>query len=112
MNIKIQSLGGVKVLHCDGSLDADTVEAFKEVSYKLINEGTNNFVIDCTEVQFVDSIGLGALISLLRRVREKEGDVKISSLNEDVKTIFEITRLHRLFEISADWKTAAKSFNR
>jgi len=47
---------------------------------------------------------------LLRRVRQGNGDVKMAALSDDVKTIFEITRLHRLFEVCADTTTAIKRF--
>jgi anti-sigma B factor antagonist len=68
-------------------------------------------VIDCSNLNFIDSMGLGILISLLRRVRQRDGDVKVSALSEEVKTIFEITRLHRLFDVCNDSAAAVKKFS-
>lgn len=82
-----------------GNLDADTVPQFKKAAYKIVEEGYVQLVIDCHALDFIDSLGLGALISLLRKVRTNEGDLKIAGLNKDCRSIFEITRLNRLFEI-------------
>ena len=110
MNIEVKQQGDIKVLQCGGSLDADTVASFKKIVYELVDEGSNRFVVDMSHLDFVDSMGLGVLISLLRRVRQREGDVKVSGLSDEVKTIFEITRLHRLFDVCADADAAVKKF--
>lgn len=112
MNIEVKQMGNVQVLNCGGSLDADTVAGFKKIAYDLVSGGSTRFVIDCTNLSFIDSMGLGVLISLLRRVRQHEGDVKVASLSDEVKTIFEITRLHRLFDVCADADAAVRKFER
>jgi anti-sigma B factor antagonist len=112
MNINVTQQDDIQIVHCGGSLDAETVPAFKKVAFDLVGTGATRFVIDCADLTFIDSMGLGTLISLLRRVREQSGDVKVSSLSDEVKTIFEITRLHRLFEVCADWNAAVRQFNR
>ena len=112
MKIEVKQQGDIHVMSCGGSLDADTVAAFKKVAYDLVEGGATRFVIDCTGLTFIDSMGLGALISLLRRVRDRHGDVKVASLSDEVKTIFDITRLHRLFDVCADSGTAIRQFNK
>lgn len=110
MHIEVENRGDVSVMHCGGSLDADSISAFKKIAYDLVDKGAIRLVVDCANLTFVDSMGLGVLISLLRRARERQGDVKVASLTDDVRTIFEITRLHRLFEVCADTNTAVKRF--
>jgi len=110
MNINVTEQNDIRVLHCGGSLDADTVSAFKKIAYDLVGTGSIRFVIDCSNLTFIDSMGLGVLISLLRRVRQRDGDVKVSGLSEEVNTIFEITRLHRLFDVCSDSDAAVKKF--
>lgn len=112
MNIEVTENGGIHVMHCGGSLDADTVSAFKKIAYELVGKGAKQFVIDCTNLTFIDSMGLGVLISLLRRVRTNDGDVKVAALSDEVKTIFEITRLHRLFDVCADSNAAVRQFGK
>lgn len=112
MNIDVEKQGDVSILRCGGSLDADSVSGFKKVAYELVDGGSVRLVIDCANLTFVDSMGLGVLISLLRRARSRQGDVKVASLTDDVRTVFEITRLHRLFDICVDSQTAYRQFTR
>jgi len=112
MNIDVEQQGDISILHCGGSLDADSVTGFKKIAYGLVDKGSVRLVIDCANVTFVDSMGLGVLISLLRRARSHQGDVKVASLTDDVRTVFEITRLHRLFDVCADSQTAVRQFTR
>jgi len=81
MNIEVKQQGDIQIMHCGGSLDADTVAAFKKVAYDLVGTGATRFVVDCSDLTFIDSMGLGVLISLLRRVRQRDGDVKVAALS-------------------------------
>ena len=112
MKVNIEKKDGVVVFHVSGSLDAENVQQFKSQAVKIIEGGLFRFVLDFSNLEFVDSMGLGAMISLLRRVRPKKGDIKIASVNKDVMSIFEIRRLHRLFEIYPNTEHAANSFLR
>lgn len=110
MDIQIKKKGRVAVVKCSGSLDAETVASFKKEVAGIVDAGIFNFVMDCSALSFIDSIGLGALISLVRRSREKSGDVKLCSISPDIEEIFEITRLHRLFDITKSERDALKKF--
>lgn len=110
MKLNIEKKNKVTILHLAGNLDADSVPTFKKEAYKIVQEGCATLVIDCHSLDFVDSMGLGAMISLLRRARTQQGDVKIAGLNQEVRSVFEITRLHRLFDIAPDWQTALGKF--
>lgn len=110
MKIQIEKKDNISVLHLSGTLDADTVTHFKQKINKLLDEGCFSLVMDCEHLNFVDSMGLGAMISVLRRARTHKGDLKVAGLNADVRSVFEITRLQNLFEISPDWKTACEKF--
>ena len=87
MKINVDHQDGVVVLHCVGSLDAETVARFKKVCQALVEEGASRFVIDGAELDFIDSTGLGALISLLRRMKGEQGEVKMAALTPDVHSI-------------------------
>lgn len=110
MKMEVTKKGDVTILRCKGNLDADNIASFKKIACDLMDKGTIKFVIDAAGVDFVDSMGLGVLISLLRRVKQKDGDIKIVSLTDEVKTIFEITRLYRLFDVHDDLKNAVDKF--
>lgn len=110
MKVDVTKKGNITVVKCSGSLDSDHVAAFKKVVYDLYESGSYKFVLDAEEIDFVDSMGLGVLISLLRRVKQRDGDIKIASLSPDVKMIFEITKLFRLFDVSDSVKDALGKF--
>lgn len=110
MKIEIEKKEVATVLTISGNLDADTVPQFKKAAQKVVDEECWQVVLDFSQLDFIDSMGLGALISLLRRVRTRQGDVKISGLKPEVRSVFEITRLNRLFEIFPDWQTALSKF--
>lgn len=108
----VESRGTVQVVRCSGSIDADTVSAFKKRMLEIIAQGSAHLVMDFSTLHFIDSMGLGTLISLLRTVRGKNGDIKIASMSDDVKMIFQITRLDRLFDVAPDATGACEKFAR
>ncbi|MDP2600363.1 MAG: STAS domain-containing protein [Deltaproteobacteria bacterium] len=99
MKIDTDKKNGVTVLSVSGNLDAESVACFKKEANKIVEEGCYDLLVDCKSLDFIDSMGLGAMISLLRKVRAHQGDLKVAHLNPDVRQVFEITRLNRLFEI-------------
>lgn len=112
MNIVVEKNDKVAVVHCNGSLDAETVAQFKRATQELFEAGVDSFVLDGGDLTFIDSMGLGALISLMRRVRQHDGEVKVAALLPDVKSIFEITRLNRLFDICSTTIEACQKFKK
>jgi anti-sigma B factor antagonist len=77
---------------------------------KLFEEGKNNLVVDLQGVRFVDSSGLGALVSGFKNASSRNGNLKLAGLQLQVKSMFELTRLHRVFEIYTDSTEALASF--
>lgn len=112
MKLEIAKRGKVTILRCEGSLDADNVAPFKQAAYDVVNKGALEIILDASKLEFVDSMGLGVLISLLRRLKQQDGDIKIVSLSSDVKTIFEITRLYRLFDVYDSIREALDGFKK
>lgn len=56
-------------------------------------------VLDMSQLQFVDSSGLGAILSCLRELNKRDGDLSLCGLTKPVRTLFELVRMHRVFEI-------------
>ena len=78
----------------------------------LFEEGKNNIVVDLHDVRFVDSSGLGALVSGFKNASARNGNLKLCGLQPQVKSMFELTRLHRVFEIFPGPKKPLPVFNR
>jgi anti-sigma B factor antagonist len=112
MKIVHESLNGVDLLKLVGRLDAATSKDFKKKIGALTEEDRFNLLLDLSELDFIDSSGLGSLVSALRTVNNQGGDIKIAGIKPQVRAIFELTRLHRVFSIFNDRASAEKSFEK
>ena len=110
MELLISKMNNISILKPKGRLDASTASEIQEKVKVLSKDKQINFVIDMEEVNFIDSFGLGCLVASIRSVKKMGGEIKISSLQNQVRTIFELTRLHQLFEIFDNSDIAVKSF--
>ncbi len=110
MEIVQEQVNGVDVLRLEGRLDASSSKEIKDRISDLAKNKRVNLVVDMAGINFIDSSGLGSLVASLRSANKLGGDIRIASLQDQVRAIFELTRLHRIFEIFDDSLTAAKSF--
>lgn len=85
------------VFKAQGDLDIYTSSQFKEEVLKHFNEKETDIIINGEELEYVDSTGLGALISLLKTVKEKEAKIYIEDVKPNIRKIFDITDLDKLF---------------
>jgi anti-sigma B factor antagonist len=80
-------------------MDAHNSGNLKERMLQLFDEGKCQLVIDLAAVRFIDSSGLGALVSGFKNASARDGSLKLCCLQPQVRSMFELTRLHRVFEI-------------
>ncbi len=100
MNISTEEINNTIVIHIDEErLDAHNSGELKVVMQQLFEAGNLTLLVDLKNVRFIDSSGLGALVSGFKNATVKQGVLKLSSLQPQVKSMFELTRLHRVFEI-------------
>lgn len=100
MNMKLEENGNVVVVIVkEERLDAHNSENLKLELGRLFNEGKTSVVVDLKEVRFIDSSGLGALVSGFKNASSRQAELKLSSLQSQAKSMFELTRLHRVFDI-------------
>jgi anti-sigma B factor antagonist len=83
---------------------------FKEELIKQIDEGSSKVIVDLSQSEFIDSSFLGALVAGLKKTTMKDGDLKLVGLQPAVQSMFELTRLHRIFDIYENESNALKSF--
>ena len=99
MSFKARRVGNATVVNVDGQLIVGNRHELKRLVLEKLEGGEHHFVIDFARTGYIDSSGLGILISLSKRVRELGGELRLASLNEDLQRLFELTKLHTLFEI-------------
>jgi anti-sigma B factor antagonist len=90
---------GTSVIAVSGELDAHTAPTLKGRLAHLIEGGTHRLIIDLEGLEFLDSTGLGALLSALKRARAHDGSVDIICTQIRILRIFKITSLDRVFDI-------------
>ncbi len=111
MNLQIEDKGAAVLMEIkEERLDAHNSGELKSQMLKLFEDGKHNLVVDLQAVRFVDSSGLGALVSGFKNASSRNGSLKLSGLQLQVKSMFELTRLHRVFEIFTDTSEALESF--
>jgi anti-sigma B factor antagonist len=91
-------------------IDASSVVEFKSKLKEEVADGHTKIVLDLSEVDFIDSSGLGVMVSFLKQV-SPEGGIKLFGVKEGVKSILELTRLDRAFGIHLSERGAIESFN-
>ena len=110
MKILEEKINDIDVLKLEGRIDAANAKDIKEKVGSLSKENRVKLVIDLGAVDFIDSSGLGSLVASFRSVNKLGGDIKIASLQDPIRSIFELTRLHRVFDIYDDSQSAANGF--
>ncbi|MCU0519005.1 MAG: STAS domain-containing protein [Oscillatoria sp. Prado101] len=89
----------VKVLQPSGLLDGTKATQVRQEIDGILTQGADIVLIDLKDVTFIDSSGLGALVSALKAVRSAGSKLFICSINAQVKMLFELTSMDRVFQI-------------
>lgn len=110
MSFNISHNDGVTLVEVDGELIVGNRDEFKKRVMEHVGHGDQKFVMDFAQSSYIDSSGLGALVSLSRKIREAGGKLRLAGLNEDLMTLFELTKLDTLFDISASRSLALSDF--
>jgi anti-sigma B factor antagonist len=102
--------GDVTVVQVDGQLIVGNRHELKELVQAALDRGERRLLIDFSRTGYIDSSGLGALVSVSKKVRENGGDLRLAGLNEDLRSLFELTKLDTLFTITDTPEQALTSF--
>jgi anti-sigma B factor antagonist len=111
MNLKTEPNGAVMVVVVrEERLDAHNSNELKIEMNRLFEGGTKDLLVDLKEVRFIDSSGLGVLVSGFKNASTHQGSIKLCGLQTQVKSMFELTRLHRVFDIYQTVDEALESY--
>ena len=91
-----------EILQFSGILDGTRTQELRDRINQAIERDAKTILVDLSDVTFMDSSGLGALVTALKAVRATGGKLCICSVNEQVKILFELTSMDRVFEIFRD----------
>jgi anti-anti-sigma factor len=85
-----------------GRMDAITATEFTTQLEGWINEGLKSFTIDCSQLDYISSAGLRAILIIAKKVRGLEGELQLAALQESVQTVFEISGFNKIIPIFAN----------
>lgn len=110
MNIQEQKQGAVTVLRPSGPLTQTDADEFKAKLLEVRGASMGRFVVDVSEVPFVDSHGLETLVDTTEQLSRGGQSLKLSGVNETLREVFDLTELGSLFEQFEDVSAAVRSF--
>jgi anti-sigma B factor antagonist len=112
VKIKERKRDGVAILEMSGKLmGGPDSEAFNEIVKTLIHEGTHNVIVSMEKVKWVNSTGLGILISGYTTLKKSGGELKLLKVSDRIENIFIVSKLYTVFESYQDEDEAVRSFS-
>jgi len=98
----------IEILQPTGIVDGIIGNELRQQAIALVKDGVKIILIDCQDITFMNSAGIGALVAALKAVRNEGGEFYICSLNNQVQMIFSMTKMNRIFKIFTDRKEFKK----
>src|SRR5271154_4451075 len=112
MVLKRHPAGPLEVISLPERLDASTAASIRDELRKIVEAGSCWLLLDVSAVEFIDSSGLSVFISVLKHVRQRNGDVALSGVPAAVRALLELTRVHRVLEVYDEETSACEMFGR
>jgi anti-sigma B factor antagonist len=110
MEINVTESNSVSIINLQGRLDLSSGSTLKEQVKLLFSDDKSNVHLNLAEVEFINSSGLGSLVSIMKETRLLKGRLTLSNLASYVQEIFDITQLSHIFEIYATQEEALNSY--
>lgn len=102
---------GYDVLDLNGELDAHTASQLEDALKNLINKNQNNIIVNCNNLDYIASAGLGVFMAYIEDVRSMGGDIKLTNMNDKVFNVFDLLGFPALYDILDDEKEAVTMFS-
>ena len=111
MTLKTREVGGATIVDLSGKITlGEGGVTLREEVRKLLAEGKKKIVLNLAEVNYIDSSGLGELVSAYTAVKNAGGELKLLNLTSKVRDLLVITKLVTVFDVKDDEATAVSSF--
>ena len=110
MKVKHEKTEAAVIYSLEGEVNINTSLELRKAFDTIIKNDEKKVLVDFSGVSYIDSSGLATLIEMFQRLKNNEGRLRFCSMNQRVKSIFEITKLYKLFEIFDSREEALKDF--
>ncbi len=112
MKTSIRQANGVTIVDSSGRIVlGEGSVILKDVVRELLSKGQTKILLNLADVNYIDSSGIGELVSAFTTVRKQGGDLKLLNLTKKVHDVLQITKLYTVFDVKDDEAGAIKSFN-
>lgn len=112
MKLKSREKGMITVLEISGKLmGGEDADIFRDVIYGLLDEGRRRIIVDLAGVKWVNSTGIGILITGLTTMRKNKGDLKLLNVSNKIQSVLYVTKLNLIFECFESEEDAIASFS-
>jgi anti-sigma B factor antagonist len=111
MKYKTRHVDGVTILDLSGRITlGEGSVTLRDATRELLGKGSKRILLNLADVTYIDSSGIGELVSAYTAVRNQGGDLKLLSLTKKVHDLLQITKLYTVFDIKDDEASAVASF--
>ena len=112
MKVSSRQVDGVTIMDCSGRITlGEGSVILKDAVRELLSKGQKKILLNLGDVSYIDSSGIGELVSAFTTVRNQGGDLKLLNLTKKVHDLLQITKLYTDFDVKDDEAAAVKSFN-
>jgi anti-sigma B factor antagonist len=111
LRVDVEDIGAVSVCSLNGFIDRHTIDMLDSALAKLIERRRSKIVIDCAELTYISSNGVGVFISYVTKARGQGGDIKLCNLRDVARTVITMLGLNKHFEVYESRPEALASFH-
>jgi anti-sigma B factor antagonist len=111
MKTSTRQVDGVTIVDCSGRITlGEGSITIRDTVRELLSKGQKKILLNLGEVSYIDSSGIGELVSAFTTVRNQGGDLKLLKLSKKVHDLLQITKLYTVFDVKDDETAAVKAF--
>jgi len=110
-SINHRTRSGFSIIDLHGELDAHTASELEDAFKDLINKEKCKIIVNCAELEYIASAGLGVFMAYIEDVRADGGDIKLTNMSDKVYNVFDLLGFPALYDILKDESDAIENFN-
>ena len=111
MEIKTRKSGDVYIIDIQGDMDLYSSYRLKDLVKKMLQSNVRRLIVNLDQVEYIDSSGIGELVSSFTAVKKEGGILKLLSLTQKIQDLLAITKLLTVFDTFDDEASALSSYN-
>lgn len=108
--VEVRAMNNVQVLDLKGYLDAHTAPDLEKMFQTLVDAKQYNIVVNCRDLTYISSAGLGVFMAFIEDVRKNNGDIKLSNMSPKVYNVFDLLGFPLLYDITKEEEEALEKF--